>query len=117
MREPTRQPPVDGPDWNDKAAVACLVLVAGPLLGGDPAAAGPLTPDRLIRFVAAHDLPALVAACAESPRAPIRDGGRRLRRLLRAGLAGVYVRVLPGLAAALGDPFCERYSIYGHLIR
>jgi len=105
MRERTRQPPVDGPGWNDKAAVARLVLVAGHLLGGDPAAAGPLTPDRLIRFVAAHDLPALVAACAESPRAPIRDGGRRLRRLLHAGLAGVYIRVLPGLAAALGDPF------------
>jgi len=28
-----------------------------------------------------------------------------VRRLLRAGQAGVYVRVLPGLAAALGDPF------------
>jgi len=28
-----------------------------------------------------------------------------LRRLLRAGQAGVYVRVLPGLAAALSDPF------------
>ncbi len=28
-----------------------------------------------------------------------------MRRLLRAGQAGVYVRVLPGLAAALSDPF------------
>ncbi len=106
MREPTRHPPLDVPDWNDRAAVTLLVVVAGHLLAVEPpSAAGPLTPDRLIRFVAAHDLPARVAACEESPSAPIRDGGRRLCRLLRAGVAGVYVRVLPDLAAALGDPF------------
>ncbi len=105
MREPMRRPPVGGPGWNERAAVALLVLVAGHLLAVEPAAAGPLTPDRLSRFVAAHDLPALVAACADSPSAPIRDGAHKLRRLIRAGQAGVYVRILPGLADALTDPY------------
>jgi len=36
---------------------------------------------------------------------PVRHGARQLRRLLRAGQAPVYVRVLPGLPVALGDPF------------
>jgi len=39
---PTRQPPVEAPDWNERAAVALLVLVAGHLLAAVPA---PPTPD------------------------------------------------------------------------
>jgi len=91
MREPTRRLPVSGPGWNERAAVALLVLVAGHLLATEPAAvAGPLTPDRLARFVAAHDLPALVAACEGSPSDQVRHGAHQLRRLLRAGQAQVY---------------------------
>jgi len=106
MQEPTRRPPVGEPGWNDQAAVALLVLVAGHLLAGEPpAAAGPLTPDRLAHVVAAHDLPALVAALADSPSAPVRHGAQQLRRLIRAGQAQVYQRVLPGLPVALGDPY------------
>ncbi len=78
MRDPPHRRPVNLPGSNDRAAVALLVLVAGHLHAAKTAAGtGPLTPERLIRFVAAHDLPALVAACEESPRAPIRDGSRR----------------------------------------
>jgi len=48
MREPTRRPPVGLPNWNERAAVALLVVVAGHLLAVEPpSAAGPLTPDRL----------------------------------------------------------------------
>ncbi len=100
---PTRRPPIERPGWNDRAAVALLVLVAGHLLAVEPAsAANPLTPDRLARVVAGHDLPALVAACGDSPSAPVRHGAHQLRRLLRAGQAQVYVRVLP---VALVDPY------------
>ncbi len=106
MREPTRHSPLDVPGWNDRAAVALLVVVTGHLLAVEPpTAAGPLTPDRLARFVAAHDLPALVAACEDSPSAPVRHGTHHLRRLIRAGQAQVYVRVMPGLPVALADPF------------
>jgi len=99
--EPTRRPPVSGPGWNERAAVALLVVVAGHLLAAEPAsAARPLTPDRLARFVAAHDLPALVAVCEGSPSAPVREGAQQLRRLIRASQAGVYQRVMPGLPAA-----------------
>ncbi len=104
MREPTRRTPVSGAGWNDRAAVALLVVVAGHLLAVE---AQPLTPDRLARFIGAYqtDLPALVAALADSPSAPVRHGAQQLRRLVRAGQAGVYVRVLPGLPVALADPF------------
>jgi len=102
MREPTRRPPVSGPGWNDRAAVALLVLVAGHLLAAE---AGPLTPDRLARVVAGHDIPALVAACEGSPSDQARHGAQQLRRLIRAGQAGVYQRVMPGLPVALADPF------------
>ena len=102
MREPTPRPPVGGPGWNDRAAVALLVLVTGHLLATE---AEPLTPDRLARFVASHDLAALVAVCEGSPSEPVRHGAQHLRRLLRAGQAQVYVRVLPGLPVALADPF------------
>jgi len=106
MREPTHRPPVSGPGWNERAAVALLVLVAGHLLAAEPVAvAGPLTPDRLARFVAAHDLPALVAACEGSPSDQVRHGAQQLRRLIRAGQAQVYQRVLPGLPVALADPY------------
>ncbi len=106
MREPTRRPPVSGPGWNERAAVALLVLVAGHLLAAEPAsAARPLTPDRLARFVAGHDLPALIAALANSPSGPVCHGAHQLRRLIRAGQAGVYQRVMPGLPVALADPF------------
>jgi hypothetical protein len=88
MREPTRRPPVSGPDWNDRAAEA-----------------GPLTPDRLARFVAAHDLPALVAVCEGSPSEQARHGAQQLRRLIRAGQAQVYQRIMPGLPVALADPY------------
>ncbi len=72
--EPTRRPPIERPGWNDQAAVALLVLVAGHLLAVEPTA-DPLTPDRLARVVGAyHDLPALIAACGDSPSAPVRRG-------------------------------------------
>ncbi len=101
-----RRTPVSGPGWNERAAVALLVLVAGHLLAVEPAsAANPLTPDHLARVVAGHDLPALVAACGESPSAPVREGAQQLRRLIRAGQAQVYQRVLPGLPVALADPY------------
>ncbi len=104
MREPTPRPLVGGPGWNDRAAVALLVLVTGHLLATE---AEPLTPDRLARFIGTYqtDLPALVAVLADSPSAPVRHGAQQLRRLVRAGQAGVYVRVLPGLPVALADPF------------
>ncbi len=104
--EPIHRQPVGVPGWNDQAATALLVLVAGHLLAVEPAsAAGPLTPARLARFVAGHDLPALVAVCEGSPSAPVREGAQQLRRLRRAGQAGVYVRVMPGIPVALADPF------------
>ncbi len=105
---PTRRPPVSGPGWNDRAAVALLVLVAGHLLAVEPASvARPLTPDRLAHFVAAYpdDLPALVAVCEGSPSDQARHGAQQLRRLLRAGQAQVYQRLLPGLPVALADPY------------
>jgi len=106
MREPLRRPQVSRPGWNDRAAVALLVLVRGHLLAVEPpSVAGPLTPDRLARFVASHDLAALVAVCEGSPREQARHGAHQLRRLLRAGQAQVYQRGLPGLAVALADPF------------
>jgi len=68
--EPTRRPLIERPGWNDQAAVALLVLVAGHLLAVEPTA-DPLTPDRLARVVGAyHDL--------QDVR---RDGGQRLGRL------------------------------------
>jgi len=104
--EPTRRPPVSDPGWNERAAVALLVVVAGHLLAAEPAsAARPLTPDHLARVVAAHDLPALVATCEGSPSDQVRHGAQQLRRLIRAGQAQVYQRVLPGLPVALADPF------------
>ncbi len=105
--EPTRRPPTERPGWNDQAAVALLVLVAGHLLAAEPpSSAGPLTSDRLAHVVGAyHDLPALVAALADSPSSPVRQGAQQLRRLLRAGHAQVYQRVLPGLPVARADPY------------
>jgi len=86
--------------------VALLVVVAGHLLAAEPtSAARPLTPDRLARVVAGHDLPALIAACGDSPSAPVRHGAQQLHRLRRDGQAQVYMRVLPGLPVALADPF------------
>ncbi len=106
MREPTRRRPVSGPGWNERAAVALLVLVAGHLLAAETvSAARPLTPDSLTHFVAAHDLPALVAVCEGSPSEQARHGAQQLRRLIRAGQAGVYQRVMPGLPVALADPY------------
>jgi len=103
--EPIQRQPLGVPGWNDRAAVALLVVVAGHLLAVEPAsAANPLTPDRLARVVAGHDLPALVAACGDSPSATVREGAQQLHRLIRAGQAGVYVRVLPRLPVALADP-------------
>jgi len=106
MREPTRRPPVGLSGWNDQAAVALLILVAGHLLAAEPTA-GPLTPDRLARVAGPYqdDLPALIAALEDSPSSPVRHGAHQLRRLLRAGLAQVYRRVLPGLPVALADPY------------
>ncbi len=91
------------PGWNERAAVALLVVVAGHLLVVET---GPLTPDRVARVVGVyHDLPALIAALADSPSAPVRHGAQQLRRLLRAGQAQVYQRVLPSLPVALADPY------------
>jgi len=84
---PTRWPPPAVPGWNERVAVALLVLVAGHLLA------------------AGHDLPALVAVCEGSPSEQARHGAQQLRRLLRAGQAQVYQRVLPGLPVALADPY------------
>ncbi len=100
--EPIQRQPLGVPGWNDRAAVALLVVVAGHLLAVE---AELLTPDRLARFVAGHDLPALVAVCEGSPSEQARHGAQQLRRLIRAGQAGVYVRVLPGLPVALADPY------------
>ena len=105
MREPTRRVPSTTPGWNDKAAIALLVLVAGHLLATEPpSVAGPLTPDRLARFVAGSTFPQLVDLFAQSPDARVRDDAARLRRLARAGQV-VYVGVMRGLPIALGDPF------------
>jgi len=101
---PTRRPPLGLSGWNERAAVALLVLVAGHLLAVEPAAS-PLTPDRLARVVAGHDLPALVAACEDSPSDQVRHGAHQLRHLIRAGQAQVYQRVMPGLPVALVDPY------------
>jgi len=104
--EPIQRRPVGVPGWNDRAAVELLVLVAGHLLAVETAsAARPLTPARLARFIAAHDLPALVAVCEGSPSEQARHGAQQLRRLIRAGQAQVYQRVLPGLPVALADPY------------
>ena len=102
--EPIQRRPVSVPGWNDRAAVAFLVVVAGHLLAVE---AEPLTPGCLARFIGAYqtDLPALVAALADSPSAPVRHGPQQLRRLIRAGQAQVYQRVLPGLPVALADPY------------
>jgi len=90
MREPTRRPPVGLSGWNDQAAVALLVLVAGHLLATEPtSSAGPLTPDRLARVGGSHDLPALVAVCEGSPSEQARHGAHQLRHLIRAGQASV----------------------------
>jgi len=106
VREPIHRQPVGGPGWNERAAVALLVVLAGHLRA-TTSADDPLTPDRLARLVAAYqdDLPALVAPLEGSPSAPVRQGAQQLRRLLRAGQVQVYVRVLPGLPVALADPF------------
>jgi len=103
---PTRRPPVEVPGWNERAAVALLVLVTGHLLAAEPTA-GPLTPDRLARVVGVYhdDLPTLVAALEGSPSDQVRHGVQQLRRLIRAGQAQVYQRVLPGLPVALVDPY------------
>jgi len=94
------------PGWSDRAAVALLIVVAGHLLATDPpSATGALTADRLARVVAAHDLPALMAACEGSPSDQARHGTQQVRRLIRASQAGVYVRVMQGLPVALADPF------------
>ncbi len=104
--EPTCRPPVNVPGWNERAAVALLVVVVGHLLATEPTSStGPLTPDRLARVVAGHDLPALVAVCEGSPSEQARQGAHQLRRLIRAGQAQVYQRVLPGLPVALADPY------------
>jgi len=106
MREPLRRSPVDVPGWNDTAAAALLVLVAGHLRATEPpSVAGPLTPARLTRFVAGPALAALVALLEDSPRDAVRHGAHQLRRLIRAGQAQVYQRVLPGLPVALSDPY------------
>jgi len=91
---PTRRQPIGTPVWNDQAAVAILVVCARHLLAVE---SPPLTPDRLVLFVAGLDLPALVPLCAQSP-----DG--RLRRLTLVGQV-VYYGVMHGLPIALGDPF------------
>ena len=99
--EPIRRQPVGTPGWNEQAAVAILVVCARHLLVVEPP---PLTPDRLALFVTGLDLPALVALCARSPDARVRDDAARLRRLARAGQV-VYVGVMRGLPVALGDPY------------
>ncbi len=104
VMEPIHRRSVGVPGWNDRAAVALLVVVARHRLAVE---AGPLTPDRLARFIDTYqdDLPALVAVLEDSPSAPVRHGAQQLRRLLRAGQAQVYRRILPGLHIALADPF------------
>jgi len=101
MMEPIRRQPVGTPGWNEQAAVAILVVCARHLLVVEPP---PLTPDRLALFVTGLDLPALVALCARSPDARVRDDAARLRRLALAGQV-VYHGVMRGLPTALGDPY------------
>jgi len=50
-------------------------------------------------------LPARVAVCAGSPSDQACYGAQQLRRLIRAGQAQVYQRVMPGIPVALADPF------------
>jgi len=54
-----------------------------------------------------------VAACEDSPSAPVCHGAYQLRRLLQAGQAQVYQRVLPGLPVALADPFSRLDLVTG----
>jgi len=78
MREPTRRLPVSGPGWNDRAAVALLVLVTGRLLAGEPPpVAGPLIPDRLAPLGGAYqnDLPALLTALAKRVTSTVSTSG------------------------------------------
>ncbi len=98
---PTRRQPVGTPGWNDKAAVAILVVCARHLLAVEPP---PLTSDRLAQFVAGYTFPQLVALFAQSPAARVREDAARLRRLVLAGQV-VYHGVMHGLPVALGDPF------------
>ncbi len=100
--EPMHGPPPAVPGWNERVAVALLVLVAGHLHATE---SSPLTPARLAHVVAGQDLPALIAALADSPSGPVRHAALHLPRLLRAGQAQVYQRVLPGLPTALSDPY------------
>jgi len=74
--EPTRRPPLGLSGWNERAAVALLVLVAGHLLAAAPAA-GPLTPDRLARVVVDPFFRRLRARCRQGwprslPIGPVR---------------------------------------------
>jgi hypothetical protein len=98
---PTRRQPVGTPGWNDKAAVAILVVCARHLLAVE---SPPLTPDRLAQLVAGYTFPQLVALFAQSPAARVREDAARLRRLVLAGQV-VYHGVMHGLPVALGDPF------------
>jgi len=79
---PTRRQPVGTPGWNDKAAVAILVVCARHLLAVE---SPPLTSDRLAQLVAGYTFPQLVALFAQSPDARVRDDAARLRRLVLAG--------------------------------
>jgi len=97
---PARRQPIGTPGWNDKAAVAILVVCARHLLAVEPP---PLTADRLTRLVAAHTFPQLVALFERSPDARVRDDAAHLRRLARAGQV-VYYGVMRGIPVALGDP-------------
>jgi len=77
MREPTRRPPLGLPGWNDRAAVALLVVVARHLRATEPL---PLTPDRLTQLVTAHTFAQLVALLEDSPDPQVRQNTRPLRR-------------------------------------
>jgi len=96
-----RRQPVGTPGWNDQAAVAILVVCARHLLAVE---SPPLTPARLVLFVAGLDLPALVALFAQSPDGRVRDAAARLQRLALAGQV-VYYGVMRGIPVALTDPF------------
>jgi hypothetical protein len=100
MMRPPRREPIDAPGWNDKAAVAILVVCARHLLAVEPL---PLTPERLAQLVAGHTFPQLVVLFEHSPEARVRDDAARLRRLALAGQV-VYHGVMRGIPIALGDP-------------
>jgi len=101
MNEPTRRQPSGTRGWNERAAVAILILCARHLLATE---LRPVTVDHLTQLVRAHTFTQLVALLVDSPDYQVRQEVRPLRRLLLSGQS-VYQHVLGGIPVALTDPF------------